>query len=437
LSFPEQILASILILALTLFCLYCYVVWVTNLFGFAVLSAFFILATIFGILMSVLFYPASILLGPIYFGGLVLLLNFAGQHVKSSCRRQIQVYLAHGIESNLPLHKFISLSARSEHGLMRTRMTKLAERLEMGDRLHSAIEAAVPEVPARDIGFIRSLEETGRVKQAIYRLVEQAEQPKRIRTYGCYFSPGWYAVLVLVIATFVLLLSGTLVIPRFLKIFEDFDAPVPNALTVLTYVARWLWGGLSSQVVPGYALLAIVFSAILILPRALNSIYAGRLVRDNLIIRLPFFGRLACDRHLSDLCFVIAEGTSVGLPLLQAAERADHLDVNLALRVRLTNWYERMRSGESPSEAARKAKLPSLFAGILSSSPGSEMEASFRFLSEYYSATFSRMIVLLSRSVQPIVILLISVIVGFIVYALFSPLIVLIWNVTYQTEVYL
>jgi type II secretory pathway component PulF len=146
---------------------------------------------------------------------------------------------------------------------------------------------------------------------------------------------------------------------------------------------------------------------------------------DMILWYVPVAHGVSRDRGLADASRTIADALRTGRPLPRAIDEARMLRMNAVLRNRLAKWGQRIQAGAPADHAARDARLPELFAGMIgpAAAGGAGTIAAFEFLADYYGSRFSRSRELLRAAIVPLLVLVFGAVVLFIISALFLPLI--------------
>ncbi len=159
--------------------------------------------------------------------------------------------------------------------------------------------------------------------------------------------------------------------------------------------------------------------------------FPARRAYDELLWHLPLIGPAMRQRGLADILAQASQSAAAGHSLEWIFEDLSKATPNRALRARVQRWGHYLQSGETIDKAARHADLPSFVVGVLSTAQeGGNVPEALAFLARYYRSCFSRLLTLLHGWIWPMIILIMSIIVGIVCYALFLPLVSLIESVT-------
>ncbi len=369
------------------------------------------------------------LVGPA--GALLLLLVIARSARRARRNRGATVlnYIKQAVSLNLPIPPMLAAAEISETGTLRRRLGDVCDGLEHGQPVGETLRLSVPEVPARVVDLVSAGERIGRLPSVLERVTAQERDKANSDTYGSVL--GWnYGIVLILFMSLVLSGVGYFIMPKFEEIFEDFDVAMPWQ-TLITFD---LLGRFSLPIL--LLVSAATFAtAAWGLQQSLHGLEgrerAGRWLTDRLIWFTPVARSVARDRGLGDACGLIVESLRAGDSMEIAAFEAGELRTNAVLQRRLQRFSDELKTGQPLRDAAEQARLPKLMVGMLATGQAvSDPARVFDFLSRYYTNRFSRLAALLKASVLPVTVMTLAVAVGWIVFSLIMPLVVLIEDCT-------
>jgi type II secretory pathway component PulF len=333
-------------------------------------------------------------------------------------------YLEQAVRLNLPLPGMLNAARQSEETTTADRLRRLTELLEKGASLETALRHSTPEVSTRVASLVGAAERTGQLPRTLARVVdEMQERPEEIQrsAFG-----RWYPLLM----TLGLLGIGSMlmvfVVPKMQAIFNDYGLRLPWATRLLIGMSNGV-GEVRFLGIP-VALGVVVGLAIVVLGGMFEEIWTPTRPRlriawlDRLAWWLPVWHNLALHRGLADVCETLAGALKAGQPLPRAVEEAATLRINDVLRDRLQLWQGGIERGLPTDQAAREARLPSLFCGMIGGRTGDLPLHAVEFLASYYRSRFSRSRELLRAAAIPAMALFFGAFVLFIVAGMFTPL---------------
>jgi type IV pilus assembly protein PilC len=224
---------------------------------------------------------------------------------------------------------------------------------------------------------------------------------------------GWMFTVMFLIVAFIMYF----IIPKFKKIFEDFNSELPNATQALIAVADT---GISWMVWP-------LIPAVLIGSLMLEA-YAEYCGWAELLER--FFGPYWVRLRAPDLLRGLRWGVSAGEPLDKVLLAMAEAPLPMAYRSRLNHAAMRLQRGEEPWAILHtQGWLTSAEAELLRSAQQNDhLPWALNALSDSTEATREFKLAAFAECAHPVMLIVAGVIVGCLVYAFFIPLIKLIYD---------
>jgi len=225
-----------------------------------------------------------------------------------------------------------------------------------------------------------------------------------------------YPFIVAVVAVIVIAVLVTYVFPTFISLYTSFGTEVPVATKILMNATDWFSRyGL-------YLLLGIVVAA------ALGFVYirtsAGKYQWHSLLFRLPVLGPINLFNELARCCRTIALLFRVGLPLPEIMTMAVQSSKNKVMVEALTEVQQEMIRGEGLSKpmARRKLFLPLMvqMAGV--GEETGNLDNALDTVAESYEVEADDRTTSAVGLIQPTIIVVIALIVGFVAISLVSAM---------------
>lgn len=262
--------------------------------------------------------------------------------------------------------------------------------------------------------MIQTAEASGNLGVVLERLANFLEKEGELKDTlrsGLVYPAFIVGVGVLTVATLLVF-----VIPRIVNMFEDMGQALPIPTKVLIsvsgYLRQYWW----------MILAAIIFFGFLF--SRFKSSVKGKVVWDNLKLKVPFFGEIILKDETGRFCRTLSLLLSSGMPILPALDIAYSVLGNETLKGWVTRFRGEISQGASLSAAFRQADIfPDFVKSIISvgEESGSLDKALLRIADDYEKDVDRNMKTAL-RLVEPIIILAMGLIVGFIVLSMLLPI---------------
>jgi len=329
------------------------------------------------------------------------------------------------MRQNLPLAPALAAAAGDRHERRDRIMGNIADWLSTGCSLSESLEHGFPQCPGNILAMIRVAEEVDQLPLALKcienDLVQSADKSRQINPVQ-----PIYPLVILCITISVLYGIMYFVVPKFEKIFGEFGVVLPKATQILlTNFEVFAYGFLALIT---FISIAIPFGVYVRLrPRRPGRAYMASRMGDYIKWHLPFFRWFENNFSMLQVVQSLRLGLKAGTTVNSAIEKTTELDVNHCFRIRLAQWHQMVERGEDVSESARKCGLGGSLAWAFDQKANQgNTPTILETLESVYRSNYSYRANLFRYISWPFCVLAVASFVGFVVYALFSPLVKII-----------
>jgi general secretion pathway protein F len=264
------------------------------------------------------------------------------------------------------------------------------------------------------VNMVSAGEASGTLDITLDRLADFLDEQVRFR--GRLSAALAYPAFMTIIGISMLFFIFTFVMPRIVGMFSDMKQQLPFITLVLLGVVRFLssfW----------WAILLVLGGAAYFLRKYLKT-QAGRETFDAKILTLPVFGTLI--RMIAVARFTRTFGTLLqsGVPALAALDIVKNVIGNSVLANAVQKARENVREGESIADPLRRSGLfpPVVVQMVAVGEKSGELEKMLLKISDSFERTVDTRITGLMALLEPIIILVMGVVIGFIVIAIMLPM---------------
>lgn len=331
--------------------------------------------------------------------------------------------LATLIDAGLPLLRGLTVLAKQEPDpVLRGVIVNLAESVQGGGTFSESLGGHPKIFNKLYVNMVKAGELGGVLELVLLRLAEFQEKAQKIKNKVA--SAMVYPVIVLLIAIVILAFLLVFIVPRFEAIFNDMleGKPLP-ALT------RFVIGA-SALVKDNFFIIAGVLVLFFILYKVVARTKKGLFFLDNIKLRAPLFGDLTRKSAISRFARTLGTLVTSGVPILQALNITRETAGNTIIANAITRVHDSVKEGESivhPLEAS--AVFPPMVISMIDvGEETGQLPEMLLKVAEVYDDEVDNAIAGLTSLLEPVMIVLLAVIVGTIVIALFLPLISIISN---------
>jgi len=317
--------------------------------------------------------------------------------------RQLSTLLSSGV----PLMEGLKSLAEENKGFWRELLVSVRERVAGGASLSRAIEDEQRVFPEYYAHMIEAGEQSGTLDKVLLGLADFLEKQSAIRAKMV--MAMIYPTFMVSVGFLVISFLFTFVIPKIVKIFEDTKAALPIITILLIKISHlflnYWWAIL-------ILLVAIAFGAQRLRERHRNLLDALKLRSPGKIIQ-----NLYLARFTRTLCLLLRGG----LPMLKALELSGRSTGNTVLETRIMEIARKVAEGASLS-ASLEDFPPVLRQLVATGEKGGKLDEVLARAADSYEEEFSRRIQGALSLLEPLMILLMAGMVGFIVLAVLLPI---------------
>lgn len=339
----------------------------------------------------------------------------AGQRVPTAelaaATRQLATMLGAGLALDDALG---TVAEQTEIPLLHRTLIGLREDVRQGEALHAALAKQPRIFPDLYVSIVRVGEDSGTLDQALQRMADFLENQARIRSR--IQAALAYPVLMSLVGVGVLAFLFTFVVPKITRMLEEMGQALPWPTALLIQANR---------LVTGYwwLLLPLLAFGIFLLDRYRRT-EQGRLRLDRLLLETPLLGRLQLLIATARFARTLATLLGNGVPLLKALEIARSLLGNSNLRRAIETAGLRIQEGGSLAGALRESALfpPMLIQVTAAGEKSGQLEEMLQRVADSYEHQTDLAISGLLALLEPLMILVMGGIVGFVVLAILLPI---------------
>lgn len=306
------------------------------------------------------------------------------------------------------------LQKQSTNRTLQGILAEVATDIRGGSSLSSALSKhprAFPELYHRTIA---AGEQGGNLETVLRQMADHIE--RGVDTEKKIKNAMQYPIILVVVAVVVVAILVTFVMPAFTNLYASFNVELPLPTRILIGVTDWLFQyGL-------YLLLAIV--AAIVGGLLYSRTPTGRYRRDKSMLNLPVVGRIFLLSELSRCCRTISLLFKVGLPLPEILNMAIHGSNNRVMAEALTEVREELIRGQGLSKPMSKNAifLPLMVQMTGVGEETGNLDNTLTTVAESYEVEADDKTSNAVGLIQPAMIVIIAVVVGFVAIALLTSM---------------
>jgi type IV pilus assembly protein PilC len=353
-------------------------------------------------------------------------------------------------DAGLPILRSLKLLAEMQKpGRLKNSLLDVCDEIEGGATLSEAMSKSPKAFDRLYCNMIRAGEAGGALEVILRRLAEFMERSESLKrkVKGALVYP----IVVVMVAVGILAFIMIKIVPQFKKIFDDFDSELPAMTQLLVDISNWV-------VAYWYLIPAIPFGLNLLI-KLIKMIPYGRFGWDLFVLKVVIFGALVEKNILSRSSRTLGTLLSSGVPILEALNITKETSGNMMFERLFSKVSDSIRDGEAIAKPLKTYSIPpfnvvallfwTAFVPVVGAlmylvrykkpvvddlvvnmvdvgEESGELDTMLYKVADTYDEEVAVLTESLTSLMEPLLIIFLGGAVGFIVIALFMPLIKLI-----------
>ena len=324
--------------------------------------------------------------------------------------RELSTLLGVGI----PLLEAIDTISKQHRGRFHAVLLMLRDRVSSGVGLAEAMREHPMVFDELCVSITEVGENSGFLEASLQRLAEFKERSLHLKNRVA--TALMYPCVVLGTGIVVSIFLMTFVVPGLLSTLLDAGQELPFATRVVKAISdmlmAWWW------------LLFGVFAGLLLVVRLMGKNYWGKLLWHRFQLRIPIIGDMIRKQCISRVAMVIATLLRSGVVFLRSVEIAGSVTPNLVLREALQRCRKAISAGQDIDQALEQTGVftPAAVRIFAAGQAAGRLEEVLERLAEDYDRQLVTASQRLTRILEPVLILALAIVVGFIAFATMMPI---------------
>ncbi len=321
--------------------------------------------------------------------------------------------LATMVVSGLPLDRGVGvLLTQTKKPALKTALEAILQDLEAGTAFSSALAKHPNVFDDIFVSVVVSGETVGKLAEVLDQLATQLEKQSDFagKVKGALMYPAFIFVAMLIVGG----ITMTRVVPQLESIFKESGAKLPIATQILIAISNFL--------LHDWMLVVVLAVGVGVLVRVFLASPPGRRLLDTIAIRLPYEQGL--DIYMARFSRTLGMLTQAGTPIIKALEVTGEVMNNSIYHAEMANIRAQVERGIPLSAPIAQSKLfPEIATQmILVGEQTGRLDDVLLRMAEYYESQSEDKIKNLSNLLEPVIIVIIGLAVGFMLYSILVPI---------------
>ncbi|MFZ4518380.1 MAG: type II secretion system F family protein [Microthrixaceae bacterium] len=326
--------------------------------------------------------------------------------------RQMATFLRAGVPLTEALDE-LRLDAKNKR--LKALLGELLEQVAAGRSLADALAAHEDVFPTYFLAILRASELTGRMDEAFEQLQSYITRDLELRRQVR--KAMIYPLILLGLSLAVCLIIVVFAIPRFADFFSDFGAELPLPTRMLMAVADFVQS--PAGLITGLVLVAGVVGTVI-----WSRTPRGRYVVDGVMLRVPIVSTVVVYSSTERFTRVLGALLEAGAPLPDALPTAAECANNLVFRERIAAVSDGILAGEGFADPLARTELfpRTVIQMVRVGERTGELSTQLEKAAGFYESELSYAVDKLTAWFEPLTIIFIGVVVGFVALAMVSAM---------------
>ncbi|MBU0597666.1 type II secretion system F family protein [Patescibacteria group bacterium] len=319
------------------------------------------------------------------------------------------------ISSNVPIVRALKvLSHQTNNNYLKGIINDLADEVDGGAKLSQSMMKYPRVFSNFFVQMVRSAETTGRLDEILIYLADQFEKDYdlKAKARGAMIYPIFIVSALIVVGVAMMMF----VLPQITSIFEEGGAELPVTTRMFMAMSDFLLGY-------WWLLLIIIIGAVIGF-RMFSKTSVGRKQIDLLKVRLPIIGPIFSRTYLSRFSRSLSTLITSGVPLTKSLEIVADLVGNTLYHDLTTQTIKEVEAGNSITVVFAKSRdVPLMLSQMMSVGEQSgQLDKILEKVADFYSRELENSLRNLTTLLEPIIMVVIGVAIGFLVSAIILPM---------------
>jgi type II secretory pathway component PulF len=271
------------------------------------------------------------------------------------------------------------------------------------------------------VNMVRAGDSSGSLVPVLRRMATHFQQFAEVQAK--FKSAMIYPVMVICVGILLVFFFMTVMMPKFIEIFNGFNIELPLPTRFLI--------GLSRMFTSYWWLMGMTVIAAVILFKRFQSSAAGSRKLDEWRMKLPVFGRVVQINLFGQFARTLGTLLQNGVPVLTALKITEQVMSNVLIREAIAKTREAVTDGKTLAQPLAQSKLfPQLMVDLVRIGEDTgDVPGALNNLADTYETELQIALRVMSDLIGPVLIIIMAIVVGFLLLSIFLPLFKLISSI--------
>ena len=364
--------------------------------------------------------------------GLNMTIGKAKTTVKPKVLMVFTRQLATLIDSGLPLLRSLTVLGKQEpNPALKNTISALADSVQGGSTFSESLAQHPKMFNKLYVNMVKAGELGGVLEVVLNRLAEYQEKAQKLKNK--IVSAMVYPAIVMFIAVAILIFLMVFIVPKFKEMFSSTDSELPMISKIVFGFSEFCLGN-PILGIPNVVWMFVVAGGVYAGFNAYGKTKKGRVAIDKTKLHLPVFGDIQRKSAVSRFARTLGTLVTSGVPILQALNITRDTAGNVIISQAISKVHEAVKEGESiVTPLSSSGVFPTMVISMVDvGEETGQLPEMLLKVADVYDDEVDNAVTALTSILEPIMIVILALVVGAVVFALFLPLIKMISTMSEQ-----
>lgn len=331
--------------------------------------------------------------------------------------------LATLIDSGLPLLRSLTVLAKQEpNPVLKATVNSLADSVQGGSTFSESLAQHPKIFNKLYVNMVKAGELGGVLEIVLNRLAEYQEKAQKLKNK--IVSAMVYPVIVMFIAVAILVFLMIFIVPKFKEMFTEMgDEQLPLISRIVFGISEFFIA--RPLIVPNAVFVFVFIGFLIFVFNAWGRTKGGRQTIDTMKLKLPIIGDIQRKSAVSRFSRTLGTLVTSGVPILQALNITRDTAGNVVISKAIEKVHEAVKEGESiVTPLSASGVFPDMVISMVDvGEETGQLPEMLLKVADVYDDEVDNAVTALTSILEPIMIVILALVVGSVVFALFLPLI--------------
>lgn len=342
-------------------------------------------------------------------------LRFLRRRITTSDLTVFNRQLADLLDSGVPLVKGLDIiKEQASNVYLKEIVESIMNDVHGGATLADALSKHPKVFSKLYCALVRSGEMGGMLETVLQSLAEFSEKEDELK--GKILSALAYPTVMVMVGISVITILMTVVIPKIIDIFDQFNQALPPLTVILITISHFtgkFWWAIIGSII---ALIVILIN--------FSKTNEGKYLIDRLKLKIPLLGELVLKREIARFARTLGNLLKNGVSILPSLDIVIESITNKVVEQELIKMPEVISQGSNMSSFLSESKIfPQIIVSMIAVGEHTgKVEEVLLKIASSYEAEVERKLKTITSLIEPIIILILGIVVGFIVISMLLPI---------------